>query len=143
VGRRGEGFCRFGLSIVLSHLRRYANQHHRSTIIAILIFNPLLLVVDLLLLLRSHYRSVRISNRAGMLWSTCLAVYFVLVALGTVWMNTFPSSKIDYSLVHTVALTRDSCWQYDKTMYTLDRWSRWAKGIERGCEVLGMLGAVW
>ncbi|KAI4614668.1 uncharacterized protein J4E87_009469 [Alternaria ethzedia] len=112
------------------------------TIIAILIFNPLLLVVDLLLLLRSHYRSARISNRAGMLWSTCLAIYFVLVALGTVWMNTFPSSKIDYRLEHTVALTRDSCWQYDKTMYTLDRWSRWAKGIERGCEVLGLLGAV-
>ncbi|KAH6857246.1 hypothetical protein BKA58DRAFT_393802 [Alternaria rosae] len=112
-------------------------------IVATLIFNPLLLVIDLLLLLRSHYRSGRISNRAGMFWSTCFVVYFILVALSTVWMNTFPNSRIDHSMSSSdISQSVDTCWQYDRTMYTLDRWSRWAKGIERGCEVLGMLGAV-
>ncbi|KAG9191672.1 hypothetical protein G6011_10406 [Alternaria panax] len=104
------------------------------TIVATLIFSPFLLVVDLLLLLRSHYRSTRISNRAGMLWSTCFAVYFLMVALGAVWLNKFSSSKIDDSY--------DTCWQYDRTMDTLEGWSRWAKGMVRGCEALGMLGAL-
>jgi hypothetical protein len=70
-----------------------------------------------------------------MLGSTCFAIYFPMVALGAVWLNSFPNRGINESY--------DKFWQYDKTMDALEGWRRWAQGIVRGCEVLGTLGALW
>jgi hypothetical protein len=103
-----------------------------STLVGALILNPLLLGIYLGLLLRCHFRRTGISNRAGMLFSFCFMLYFLTIALASIWLNVFPSK---------VNKEYKWCWQNDETVRALDGIRKWANAIVLGIRVLGILGA--